>query len=178
MCSALQGVALCTKCVGVQVDKIISACINHGGWHKVFLTEHCRQVLNALSENKNCIVDPDTGMVCHVFAHKLLQASKKTATSVSGWTVQEREYAAKHCSKARLWYHPRQKMLRRITPLRLYDKQSILAHMQRNNTLGVGVTEIVKEYEGAHLDVLDLLNEKKLLLYANTLWLARSSTTS
>ena len=173
----MQGIGLCTKCVGVRVDSLLSACLASGTWHKLVHETYVTQIIDALDKHDQCIVDRATNSVCHVLAHKLLVASQQLHASIADWSLQEREFAAKHCGKNKMWYHPRQKMLRRITPLRLYDKPSILAHMKRNSIQGISLTDIVKEYEDAHLHVYSLLQEKKLLLHAGTLWLARSSDT-
>ena len=105
-----------------------------------------------------------------------LKASRSRVTDTSGWARTKVEFARAHCGAHGLWYNARLKQLRPNTALRLYDKASILAKLRSAPSTGLSITEVVKEYEGAHLDVHDLITERRVCQYNDTIWLTPPGT--
>ena len=103
-------------------------------------------------------------------------AAKTGDTEVSQWSRQQLAFAERHTAKLQLWYIPRRKVIRRQTPLRLYDKQCILTRLRRYPTEGLHITDIVKEYADAYKDVYALMQNKLINVHNNTIWINQASS--
>lgn len=176
-CAALPAGVLCTKCLEAKAATLAKACQTDGHWHHLSGNPHCDQLLRHFATLDEIVVDSATQSVCHRYRADLEQASRDLITPTTGWPLTKIAYASRHAAKHNLWYSSKHCALRRITPLRLYDKLSILTRMRRAPTTGCPVTDIVCEYDGAHADLYDLVQSKHLLLHNDSVWLNPSPPT-
>ena len=176
VCQAMQYAQLCSKCLSAKVASVRDASCNGGHWTPITGT-HATQILRACNDDDMCFVDLETQSVCHAYKRKLIEVSKLDAYNVAECARQFKEFASKHAGKHSMWYDSRQLVLRRITPQRLYDKQSILARLRRNPSAGLCMTEIAKEYDGANDDVYSLIQEGTVLQHHHTIWLRPMQST-
>ena len=162
---------LCSPCARVRCESLERAVTESGEWHRLVNEKHADQLIGLLSQRPMMCVDSETKSVCHVFRLALAEAAKSHTTSTKSWERTKIEFAEKHASKHALWHHPRDRLLRRNTPLRLYDSKSILAKLRRSPQTGLSITSVVKEYDQAYVDVQDLIDKGLVLQHNHTIWL-------
>jgi len=167
VCQALPRGTACSQCTEAAAKETIKQLYNSGRSVEV----PSAGLLEKLSASPECVVLQGRTVV-HIYTHELLQAAKThDEVSVEGWRVTKREFARKHASKFGMWYLPQKKKLMRTTALCLYDKDSLFLHMVRADSAGVNISDIVKEYDNAYLDVYELVSEGKLCEYRDKVWL-------
>lgn len=61
-------------------------------------------------------------------------------------------------------------VVRQRTPLGIYDKASLRARVYRKNIAGIPLVEVAGEYEGACIDLLDLVSQDVVFTDNTTVW--------
>ena len=177
-CKALNGVKLCTACASTRASDLCQEAYDSGHWHSLLEEDHGNQILDVVSTNASMVVDKETCSCAHIYTAELARAAQSMCVSTETWPLSKVEFAKVHCTKHNLWYHPKRKWLRRTTPLRLYDRDSILARMKAEPQKGLSITEIVKEYPEAYNDITGLVDSGSVLVYKETAWLRQPLGTS
>lgn len=177
-CRALNGIKLCGRCVEDRAQALCQDAYNSGHWHSLSEDPHGSQILESVAANNLMVVDRETRSCTHAYTVDLVEAAKCISVSTENWPLTKIEFARTHCGKHNMWFHPKEKWLRRTTPLRLYDKSSILTKMNEAPQKGLNITDIVKEYPEAFNDVTSLVDSGKLLVYKETAWLRQPLNTS
>lgn len=111
-----------------------------------------------------------SGKYVHVDGNKLCKSTASTSpVSIKGWTTQERAFAVRHAHRWGM-YLSNNGMLRHTTPLCVHDVATLTSCLERAAESGQLISDIVTEYEGAHVDVAKLIADGVVFTDDTRVW--------